>query len=74
MYIVETCSHQSSLVPLQSVIEQVDLRFTAMHCFQQCKITGCFLRPDIKRFCLIFTIGPDRIWFCLIQVPDFFLQ
>ena len=37
-------------------------------------ITGCFLRPDIKRFCLTFTIGPDRIWFCLIQVPDFFLQ
>ena len=36
--------------------------------------TGCFLRPDIKRFCLIFTIGPHRIWFCLIQVPDFFLQ
>ena len=36
--------------------------------------TGCFLRPDIKRFCLTFTIGPDRIWFCLIQVQDFFLQ
>ena len=34
------------------------------------KITGCFLRPDIKRFCLTFTIGPDRNWFCLIQVPD----
>ena len=30
--------------------------------------TGCFLRPDIKRFCLTFTIGPDRIWFCLITV------
>ena len=36
--------------------------------------TGCYLRPDIKRFCLTFTIGPDRIWFCLIQVQDFFLQ
>ena len=36
--------------------------------------TGCFLCPDIKRFCLTFTIGPDRIWFCLIQVQDFFLQ
>ena len=36
--------------------------------------TGCFLRPDIKRFCLTFTIGPDRIWFCLIPVSDFFLQ
>ena len=34
--------------------------------------TGCFLRPDIKRFCLIFTIGPDMIWFCLILVSDFF--
>ena len=33
-----------------------------------------FLRPHIKRFCLTFTIGPDRIWFCLIQVSDFFLQ
>ena len=36
--------------------------------------TGCFLRPDMKRFCLTFTIGPDRIWFCLISVSDFFLQ
>ena len=35
-------------------------------------ITGCFLRLDIKRFCLTFTIGPDRIWFCLIPVSDFF--
>ena len=34
--------------------------------------TGCFLRPDIERLCLTFTIGPDRIWFCLIPVPDFF--
>ena len=39
-----------------------------------CLLTGCFLRPDIKRFCLTFTIGPDRIWFCLIVVSDFFLQ
>ena len=37
-------------------------------------LTGCFFRPDIKRFCLTFTIGPDRIWFCLIPVSDFFLQ
>ena len=36
--------------------------------------TGCFLHPDMKRFCLTFTIGTDRIWFCLSQVPDFFLQ
>ena len=33
--------------------------------------TGCFLRPDIKRFCII---GPDSIWFCLISASDFFLQ
>ena len=38
------------------------------------KFTGCFLGPDIKRFCLIFTLGPDRIWYCLILVSDFFLQ
>ena len=37
-------------------------------------LTGCFLRPDIKRFCMTFSIGPDRIWFCLILVSDFFLQ
>ena len=37
-------------------------------------LTGCFFRHDIKRFCLTFTIGPDRIWFCLIPVSDFFLQ
>ena len=41
---------------------------------QRAKCTGCFLRPDIKRFCLTFTIGPERIWFCLILVSDFFLQ
>ena len=34
--------------------------------------TECFLRPDIKRFCLTFTIGPDRIWFCVILVSFFF--
>ena len=39
-----------------------------------CTHTGCFLRPDIKRFCLTFTIGSDRIWFCLIPVSYFFLQ
>ena len=39
-----------------------------------CTLTGCFLRPDIKRFCLTFSIGPDRIWLCLIPVSDFFLQ
>ena len=38
-----------------------------MHVF-----TGCFLRPEIKGFCLIFTKSPDRIWFCLILVSDFF--
>ena len=36
--------------------------------------TGCFLRPDIKSFYLTITIGPDRIWFCLILVSDFFQQ
>ena len=35
-------------------------------------VTGCFLHTDIKRFCWIFTIGPDRIWFCFILVSDFF--
>ena len=35
-------------------------------------VTGCFLRPDTKKFCLTFTTGPDRIWFCLILVSDFF--
>ena len=33
-----------------------------------------FIDVSIKRFCLIFTKGPDRIWFCLNQVSDFFLQ
>ena len=37
--------------------------------------TGCFLRPDIKRFCLTFTIGPDRIWFLFDSgIGFFFLQ
>ena len=43
-------------------------------CIRKNISTGCFLRPDIKKFCLIFTTGPDRIWFCFIQVPDFFLR
>ena len=37
--------------------------------------TGCVIGPNIKRFCLIFAIGPIRIWFCFIElilIPDFF--
>ena len=55
------------------------------HCFNTCTsllngihgrhfhhITGCLFGPDIERFCLTFTIGPDKIFFILVSVV--FLQ